>query len=66
MRASSDIDLLLVGSASFSSVVSALANAQHRLGRDVNPTVYPADEFNKKVRAGHHFLTTVLREPKAM
>jgi predicted nucleotidyltransferase/DNA-binding transcriptional ArsR family regulator len=64
VRASSDIDLLLVGDASFSEVVSALADAQHRLGRDVNPTVYPVDEFNKKVRAGHHFLTTVLRESK--
>ena len=64
VRASSDIDLLLIGTASFNEVVSALADAQHRLGRDVNPTVYPADEFNKKVRAGHHFLTTVLHEPK--
>ena len=64
VRAASDIDLAVVGSTSFTDVVSALADAQHRLGRDVNPTVYPVDEFRKKVRAGHHFLTTILREPK--
>jgi len=64
VRASSDIDLAVVGSTSFNDVVLALADAQHRLGRDVNPTVYPVDEFRKKVRTGHHFLTTILREPK--
>jgi len=64
IRASSDIDLLVVGNVSFREVVSALADAQRRLGRDVSPTVYPPEEFAKKVRAGHHFLTAVLREPK--
>lgn len=64
VRAASDIDLLVVGTPSFGDVVSALADAQQRLGRDVNPTVYPANEFGRKMRSGHHFLTTVLREPK--
>jgi hypothetical protein len=45
-------------------VSDALAGAQARLSRDVNPTVYPPLEFQKKLRAGHHFLTTVLREPR--
>lgn len=64
LRASSDIDLLVVGDAPFQSVVESLAGAQERLGRDVNPTVYPSDEFRAKVRSKHHFLTTVLREPR--
>ena len=64
LRAASDIDLLVVGRVSFGEVVSALGDAQERLGRDINPTVYPADEFARKLRSGHHFLTTVLREPK--
>lgn len=63
LHAGSDIDLMVVGGASFGDVVSALADAQQRLGRDVNPTVYPINEFTKKVRANHHFLTTVLHEP---
>ena len=64
LRASSDVDLLVVGDAPFQDVVASLARAQERLGRDINPTVYPPDEFRAKVRAKHHFLTAVLREPR--
>lgn len=64
LRPGSDIDLLVVGDLAFESVVVALAGAQRRLGRDVNPTVYSPTEFRGKVRAGDHFLTTVLREPR--
>lgn len=64
LRAASDIDLLVVGDVPFEGVANALAEAQKRLGRDVNPTVYPPDEFRAKIRAGHHFLTAVLREPR--
>jgi predicted nucleotidyltransferase len=64
LRASSDIDLLVVGDAPFSDVVGALARAQERLGRDVNPTVYPSAEFRTKLRTKHHFLSTVLSEPR--
>jgi predicted nucleotidyltransferase len=64
LRASSDIDLLVVGEASFEDVVGALTDAQERLGRDINPTVYPPNEFRTKVRAKHHFLTAVLSGPR--
>jgi len=39
----SDIDLLVIGDVPFTAVANALATAQARLGRDVNPTVYPAN-----------------------
>lgn len=64
LRADSDIDLLVVGDVPFADVANALAEAQKRLGRDVNPTVYPPDEFRAKIRAGHHFLATVLEGPR--
>jgi predicted nucleotidyltransferase len=64
LRAGSDVDLMVVGKVSFGDVASALTDVQQRLGRDVNPTVYPINEFVKKVRAQHHFLTTMLHEPK--
>jgi len=64
LRATSDIDLLVVGAAPFQDVVHAIAAAQEQLGRDINPTVYPPDEFRAKLAAHHHFLTTVLREPR--
>lgn len=63
LRSDSDVDVLVVGDVLFPAVADAFASAQARLGRDVNPTVYPPAEFRKKIRAGHHFLTTVLQEP---
>ena len=64
LHASSDIDLLVVGEVSFGDVIAPVQGAEKRLGRDVNPTVYSADEFRAKVLAKQHFLTTVLAEPK--
>ncbi len=60
----SDIDILVVGEASFSEVVSTLGRVQDVLGREINPAVYPADEFRAKLAAGHHFLTTVVKQKK--
>jgi uncharacterized protein len=63
-RANSDIDLMVVGSASFSEVVSALGPAQRTLGREINPTVFPVSEFRSKLAAGNHFLHAVMSEEK--
>jgi len=60
----SDIDLLVVGDSEYTDVVAKLQAAQQTLGREVNPTVYPLSEFKAKVRANHHFLTSVLKGPK--
>jgi predicted nucleotidyltransferase len=64
LHASSDIDLIVVGEPSLGDVVAAIRTAEERLGREVNPTVFSADEFHEKVRTKHHFLTTVIGEPK--
>ncbi|MDQ3673132.1 MAG: nucleotidyltransferase domain-containing protein [Gemmatimonadota bacterium] len=63
LRGNSDIDLLVVGDAPFAEIVGVLATAQERLGREVNPTIYPAAEFGARLRANHHFLTRVLAQP---
>ena len=63
LRTTSDIDLLVVGEAPFQDVVHVLAGAQEQLGRDINPTVYPPDEFQAKLALNHHFLTNVLKGP---
>jgi len=63
-RASSDVDLLVVGEVAFGEVVAALADAQESLRREVNPTVYPAEEFCRKAAAGHQFLRSVLNREK--
>ena len=64
VKPDSDVDLMVIGSCSFGEVIDAISKAQDKLGREVNPSVYPVDEFKKKVTNKHHFLTTVLNEPK--
>jgi uncharacterized protein len=61
---SSDVDMMVVGGVKFEEVISAIHAAQETTGREINPTVYTVEEFSGKVKKGHHFLSTVMREPK--
>ena len=58
------MDVLVIRDVSFGETVSALTPAQEVLGREVNPTVYPPEEFQRKVAAKHHFIKNVLNGPK--
>jgi predicted nucleotidyltransferase len=60
----SDIDLMVVGKISFGDVVSLLAPAEQKLGREVNPVVYPIAEFKKRVKEDRHFVKAVLEDEK--
>lgn len=60
----SDIDLMVVGKISFGDVVSLLTPAEQKLGREVNPVVYPIAEFKKRLKEDHHFVKTVLEDDK--
>ena len=60
----SDVDLMVIGEAGFAEVVSALAQAQDILGREINPTVYSPGEFGRKASSGHHFVRSVLKDRK--
>jgi uncharacterized protein len=60
----SDVDVMVVGDVTFGDVVSALSAAQNQIGREINPTVYPIEEFRSKVTTDHHFIKTVLGGPK--
>jgi uncharacterized protein len=62
--ARSDVDVMVIGDVTFGDVVDALRPAQEKLGREVNPTVYPEAEFREKLASGHHFLTSVVSAPK--
>ena len=62
--ASSDIDLMVIGDVEFSEVVSCLTDSENKLGREINPTVYPPEEYKRKLKDKNHFLTSTLREKK--
>ena len=61
---SSDVGVMVIGDVTFSEIVSALAPCQEKLGREVNPTVYPVQEFRSRLSQDHPFLREVLRQTK--
>jgi predicted nucleotidyltransferase len=63
-QANSDVDLMVIGKASFSEVVTALGPAQKTLRREINPTVFPVSEFRSKLAAKNHFLRSVMAGQK--
>lgn len=63
-RATSDIDVLVIGSVSFAGIVQALNTAAEQLRREVNPVVMTRAEFTAKVAARDRFVGRIEREPK--
>jgi len=63
-RSRSDVDLMVVGEATFAEVSDALGPPERALGREVNPVVYPESEFRAKAGQSRQFMRTVLRGPK--
>lgn len=62
--AESDVDVMVIGNVTFSEVVDHLFEAQAEIGREINPSVYPTKEFQKKVSQGDYFLARLMDEPK--
>jgi predicted nucleotidyltransferase len=61
--AGSDIDVMLIGDATFQQAVQALHPVQAILGREVNAQIFSPAEFRKKARK-QAFLIDVLSKPK--
>lgn len=62
----SDVDLMIVGTASFEDVVMAVHGAEQGLGRRINPVIFRPRDFAAKARIGDGFVRRVLNEPKIM
>ncbi len=62
--ASSDIDLLVVGSMTGRALAGLLAPLRESLGREMNPVLMTKAEFRRKAREGNHFLHATLEAPK--
>lgn len=60
----SDVDLLAVGDATLGDLVPLLRAAERRLGREINPSVYPVAEFRAKLKRGAPFLRRIVAGPK--
>lgn len=63
--AASDIDVMIVSdSLTLEAAFKALAAAESRLGRTVNPSLYTTAEFRRRRASGNAFLTKVLESEK--
>ena len=61
----SDIDLMVISdSLTYGEIFGALQRVSHAVGRKVNPTVYTAAEFSKRVQSENAFVIRVLDQPK--
>ena len=57
----SDVDVMVVGdNLSLTDVVPAISEAQHEIGREINPSVYLTEEFCRKLAEGQHFVSRVV------
>ena len=63
-HSSSDVDVMVVGDVTFAEVVSVLGRVQETIHREINPLVYPPEEFRSKLAADHHFLKKALEGTK--
>jgi predicted nucleotidyltransferase len=65
-RSRSDLDVLVVGALSFADLLRRLNAVEERIGREISPRLFSAEEFEQRLRRSDRFLTAVLRGPKIM
>jgi len=63
-NASSDIDLMVIGTASLREIVQRLSGVSAKLGREVNPHILTPAEFAQRKHSRDHFVSTVLAAPR--
>ncbi len=63
-NARSDVDLLLIGTCKFSDAIKVLHPAQESLQREINPVIYTAAEFARRVAAKDAFVREIIRNAK--
>ncbi len=62
--AASDVDVLIIGSVEFSTVVSLLYEAQTSLHREINPKIFSIAEWQSRWASKSSFVMDVLSNPK--
>lgn len=63
-KASSDVDLMVVGDIGLRKLTGLLMDVSGKIGREINPHVFSEKEFVKRKKDKDHFLNQVLEAPK--
>lgn len=63
--ARSDIDVMIVSSKlGYADALNAMADAEEKLGRKINPTIYSPAELAKRIKSDNAFVKRVLEQRK--
>ncbi|MCX5801498.1 MAG: nucleotidyltransferase domain-containing protein [Candidatus Eisenbacteria bacterium] len=65
-KATSDIDLMIIGRPDISVLNEKIAGLEKKLRREINPTIYSLQEYRAKKRVASGFIEEVLTAPKIM
>lgn len=65
-KASSDIDVMIIGEPDLSFLNEKIANLEKKLRREINLTIYSWEEFIEKKKVGRAFIQDLLNRPKIM
>ncbi|WP_420238248.1 nucleotidyltransferase domain-containing protein [Telmatobacter bradus] len=63
-KATSDIDLMVIGVVSLDDVLDAVGPLEKQLRRPVNPTIYSREDLKKRLHEGNHFLQSLMDSMK--
>jgi len=63
-KAGSDVDLMVIGRLGLRDLSRLLSGIEERIGREVNPHILREEEFQKRIRAKEHFVSSVMETPK--
>jgi len=65
-KATSDIDLMVIGNPDISNLNEKIAILEKRLKRDINITIYSWEEYKPKKESHSGFILDLLKNPKIM
>ncbi|MBW1851681.1 MAG: toxin-antitoxin system toxin subunit [Deltaproteobacteria bacterium] len=62
--ADSDLDLFVIGDVGLRRISELLAGVTEKIGREINPHVMSRDEFQKRLKSGEHFISSIMKTSK--
>ncbi len=63
-QSGSDVDLMVIGNLGLRDLSRLLSGAEDKIGREINPYVVNDNEFRKRIQAGEHFVSNVMKKQK--
>ena len=61
-KASSDIDLVVIGDIGMRGLSKLLSGMQESVGREINPHVFTEIEFKSRIKKKDHFVLSIMKE----